>query len=106
MKSLNNPPLPDLNWNSYEPDQATSNVPWCIYNVGNSKPTKLTNYIYALEKALNKKAKINFLPLQPGDLQDTFADINYIREKLDYNPSTSLNEGVLKFVDWYMNYYK
>mgnify|MGYP001432904380 CR=1 FL=1 len=106
VQSLDNPPSPDLNWNSLDPDPATSNAPWRIYNVGNSKPTKLTDYINALEQALNKKAKINFLPLQPGDVQDTFADISFIKQRLDYSPSTSVNEGVLKFVDWYMDFYK
>ena len=73
---------------------ATSKAPWRIYNIGNNEPVSLMDYIGALEKALGKKAKINFLPLQPGDVPDTHADVNNLKLKFNYKPSTSITEGV------------
>ncbi|MAJ23540.1 MAG: capsular biosynthesis protein CpsI [Candidatus Pelagibacter sp.] len=106
IKSLDNPASINSNWNSNQPDPATSKVPWCIYNIGNNKPVQLMDYIDALEKALGKKAKINFLPLQPGDVPDTYANIDNLKEKYNYQPSTSVIDGVSHFVDWYKDYYK
>ena len=74
IKTLDNPAKSNSNWDSFNPDPATSKAPWRIYNIGNNKPVKLMDYIYALEKALGKKAKLNFLPLQPGDVPDTFCE--------------------------------
>ena len=71
-----------------------------------NKPVQLMDYIDALEKALGKKAKINFLPLQPGDVPDTYANIDNLKEKYNYQPSTSVIDGVSHFVDWYKDYYK
>ena len=105
-KTIDNPSTCNSNWNSNQPDPATSKVPWCIYNIGNSKQVKLMDYIDALEKALGKKAKINFLPLQPGDVPDTYANINNLKEKFNYKPSTSVIDGVFQFVKWYKNYYQ
>jgi UDP-glucuronate 4-epimerase len=105
-KTIDNPSICNSNWNSNQPDPATSKVPWCIYNIGNSKQVKLMEYIDALEKALGKKAKINFLPLQPGDVPDTYANINNLKEKFNYKPSTSVIDGVFQFVKWYKNYYQ
>ena len=93
-------------WKGNFPDPASSKAPWRIYNIGNNKPIKLMDYIKALEKNLNKKAKINFLPLQPGDVKDTYANIDNLKKKLNYKPSTSVIEGVSKFVAWYKNYYQ
>jgi len=86
IKILNNPASRNIKWNSKKPDPASSNVPWRIYNIGNNSPVKLMNYIKALEKNLKKKAKINFLPLQPGDVPDTFADVDNLKKKFDYKP--------------------
>ena len=105
-KTIDNPSNCNSNWNSNQPDPATSKVPWCIYNIGNSKQVKLMEYIDALEKALGKKAKINFLPLQPGDVPDTYANINNLKDKFNYKPSTSVIDGVFQFVKWYKNYYQ
>ena len=93
-------------WKGNFPDPASSKAPWRIYNIGNNKPIKLMDYIKALEKNLKKKAKINFLPLQPGDVKDTYANIDNLKKKLNYKPSTSVIEGVSKFVAWYKNYYQ
>ena len=106
VKTLDNPASSNPKWNSNLPDPASSMAPWCIYNIGNNKPVELMDYIKALEEALGKKAKINFLPLQPGDVPDTYADANNLKEKFNYKPSTTVIEGVTKFVEWYKKYYK
>ena len=106
IKTLDNPANSNLDWNSNKPDPATSEAPWRIYNIGNNKPVKLMAYIDALEKTLGKKAKINFLPLQPGDVPDTFANVDNLNKKFNYKPSTSVIDGVSNFVEWYKNYYK
>ena len=106
MKTLDNPATSNLNWDSNNPDPATSKVPWKIYNIGNNQPVQLMDYINALEKILGKKAKINFLPLQPGDVPDTYANVDNLIQKFNYKPSTPIAEGVNNFVEWYRNYYQ
>ena len=106
IKTLDNTATSNMDWNSNNPDPASSKSPWRIYNIGNNKPIKLMDYIDALEKNLGKKANINFLPLQLGDVPDTCADINNIKEKFNYQPSISITEGVAKFILWYKEYYK
>ena len=106
IKTIDNPATSNNNWNSNKPDPATSNAPWRVYNIGNNKPVKLMDYIDALEKALGKKAKINFLPLQPGDVADTYANVDNLSRKFNYKPSTSVNVGVSQFVKWYRDYYQ
>ncbi|WP_415304914.1 NAD-dependent epimerase [Candidatus Pelagibacter sp. Uisw_090] len=106
IKTLDNPSTTNSNWNANQPDPATSSAPWRIYNIGNNNPVKLMNYIDILEKILNKKAKINFLPLQPGDVSDTYADTKILNEKFNYKPSTSVIEGVTNFVSWYKEFYQ
>jgi UDP-glucuronate 4-epimerase len=105
IKTLDNPATSNFKWNSEEPDAASSKAPWRIYNIGNNKPVKLMDYIAALEVALGKKAKINFLPLQPGDVPDTYADSDNLKKKFNYKPSTSVTDGVSSFVKWYKEYY-
>ena len=106
IKTLDNIALRNMEWNSDNPDPATSKVPWRIYNIGNSKPVQLMDYISALEKFLGKKAIINFLPLQPGDVPDTFANVENLNKQFNYKPSTPVIQGVSNFVKWYKNYYK
>ena len=106
IKTLDNPASINANWNSNEPDPASSNAPWSIYNIGNNKPIQLMDYIKALEKTLGMKAKVNFLPLQPGDVPDTYASTKKLKDEFNYKPSTSVVEGVSHFVKWYKNYYK
>ena len=105
IKTLDNPASSNVNWNSNQPDPASSKAPWRIYNIGNNKPVRLMDYIDALEKTLGKKAKINFLPLQPGDVPDTYANVDNLKKQFNYKPSTSVIEGVTKFVKWYKNYF-
>ena len=106
IKTFDNPATANENWNSNQPDPASSTVPWRIYNIGNNKPVKLMDYINALEQSLGKKAKINFLPLQPGDVPDTYADSDNLKEKFSYKPKTSVIDGVNKFVKWYKYYHQ
>ena len=106
IKTLDNPSTANVNWNSNQPDPASSKAPWCIYNIGNNKPVQLMDYIKALEENLGKKAIVNFLPLQPGDVPDTYASTNNLKDKFNYKPSTSVFEGVSHFVKWYKDYYK
>ncbi len=106
IKTLDIPANVNVKWKSDLPDPASSKDPWRIYNIGNNKPVKLMDYINALEEKLGKKAKINFLPLQPGDVPDTYANVDNLKNKFNYKPSTSVIKGVSKFVDWYKNYYQ
>ena len=106
IKTLDNPATASNDWNSNNPDPATSKAPWRLYNIGNSKPVKLMDYINELEKNLEKKAKINFLPLQPGDVPDTFANVDNLNKKFKYKPSTSMANGVANFVKWYKDFYQ
>ena len=105
IKTLDSSFKGNFKWNGKKPDPATSKAPWRIFNIGNNSPVKLMDYIKALEKALGKKAKINFLPLQPGDVQDTYANVDNLKVKFKYKPSTSVSEGVSNFVEWYKNFY-
>ena len=106
IKTLDNTATTNVNWKSDLPDSASSKAPWCIYNIGNNKPIKLMDYIEALEKILEKKAKINFLAAQQGDLLDTHANIDDIKKKFSYEPTTSIIDGITKFVKWYKYYYQ
>ncbi len=106
VKTIDNPATSNPNWDSSRPDNASSKAPWRLYNIGNNKPVQLMDYIDALEKTIGKKAKINFLPLQPGDVPDTFANIDNLREKFNYNPSTSVTKGISNFVRWHKQYYQ
>ena len=105
IKTLDNPATTNFDWDSNHPDPASSKVPWRIYNIGNNNPVKLMDYINALEKTLDKKAKINFLPLQPGDVPDTYASVKNLEKEFNYIPTTSVIEGVTNFVKWYKDYY-
>jgi UDP-glucuronate 4-epimerase len=106
IKTLDNPATSNSEWNSNQPDPATSKAPWRIYNIGNNKPVQLMDYINALEKTLGKKAKINFLSLQPGDVPDTHANVDNLKKKFNYKPSTPIIDGVSNFVKWYKDYYQ
>lgn len=94
------------NWSSSNPDPASSSAPWRVFNIGNSKPVELKNYVAALENALGKKAEIEFLPLQLGDVPDTHADVSDLVDNFGYRPSTSIFTGVNNFVGWFKGYYK
>ena len=97
---------PDPNWDSNNPDPSTSYAPFRIFNIGNNNPVKLIEYIHAIEKALGKEAILDLLPLQPGDVPDTFADSTALEQAVGYKPSISVDDGVQQFVNWYRDFYK
>ena len=102
---LDEPATSNENWNSSMPDPATSNAPWRIYNIGNNSPIELMDYIQAIENALEIKAKKDLLPLQPGDVLDTYADVTDLVKDFKYKPSVKIDKGVAKFIEWYKEYY-
>ncbi len=99
-------PEPDSNWDRHEPDPATSYCPFRIYNIGNNNSEDLMRFIEVLEDCLGLKAEKNFLPMQPGDVQATYADIADLTKDIDFQPSTSIEEGLKRFVEWYNGYYR
>jgi len=105
MRVLDQPAQSNQDWSGANPDSGTSMAPWRVYNIGNNNPVELMDYIAALEKALGKKAKMDMLPLQPGDVPDTYADVADLVEQLDYKPSTPIDKGITNFVAWYLNYF-
>ena len=96
---------PDPNWDSDHPNPSTSNAPFRIYNIGNQAPVPLLSYIDVLEQRLGKKALKNMLPMQMGDLADTWADVETLAREVGYRPTTDLETGVKHFVEWYLAYY-
>ncbi len=94
------------NWNSDAPDPATSKAPYRLYNIGSNNPVELLRYIEVLEDCLGKKAEKNLLPLQLGDVPDTFADVDALIEDVNYKPTTTVETGIENFVRWYREYYK
>jgi UDP-glucuronate 4-epimerase len=106
VKVLGQPPTGDPQWSGKDPDPSRSHAPYRIYNIGNNSPVELMEFIEAIEKALGKKAKKNFLDMQPGDVPATWADVNELVEDFDYKPEMSVEEGVRHFVEWYVSYYK
>ena len=105
IRVLDQPAQPNPNWSGTEPDSGTSMAPWRVYNIGNNSPVELMDYIAALEKALGKKAEMEMLPLQPGDVPDTYADVTDLVEQFHYKPATQVDKGIANFVAWYLNYY-
>jgi UDP-glucuronate 4-epimerase len=106
VRILDRPAQGNLNWNGDRPNPSTSKAPWRIYNIGNNNPVELMDYIGALESSLGKKAKVELLPLQPGDVPDTFADVSDLVEQFGYKPATQVKEGISRFVFWYKDYFK
>ncbi|MDP1542364.1 MAG: NAD-dependent epimerase [Polycyclovorans sp.] len=97
---------PNPAWNSASPDPATSNAPWRLFNIGNNSPVNLIEYIDAIEQVLGKQAIKELLPLQPGDVPDTYADASRLQQAVGYKPATPVTQGVAAFIDWYREYYK
>lgn len=96
--------VPSPEWSGHEPDPGSSRAPYRLYNIGNSKPVPLMRFIEVLEETLGKKAQKNFLPMQPGDVPDTYADITDLERDVGYRPSTPIDVGIAKFVSWYKGY--
>ena len=106
IRVLDKPARPNPDWSGDNPDSATSYAPWRVYNIGNNNPVELKTYISELEQALGKEAEKELLPLQPGDVPDTYADVKDLIRDFDYKPNTSVKEGMQKFVEWFKSYYK
>jgi UDP-glucuronate 4-epimerase len=96
---------PDAGWNSDAPNPSTSRAPYRLYNIGNQRSVELLRYVEVLEQCLGRKAQMNLLPLQPGDVPDTLADVEALTRDVGYRPSTPVEEGVKRFVEWYRAYY-
>ena len=106
IRTLDRPAQPNPDWSGAQPDSATSAAPYRLYNIGAHRPVELMHYIEVLEENLAKKAEKNLLPLQPGDVPDTYADVEDLRADTGYEPTTSVEEGVASFVAWYRDYYQ
>ncbi|RWQ21725.1 NAD-dependent epimerase [Mesorhizobium sp.] len=104
IRASDQPAAPNAGWDSDDPDPATSNTPWRIFNIGNNNPVKLTQYVEALEEELGRKAIVELLPLQPGDVPDTFADTLALQAAVGYKPVTPVRDGVAAFVAWFRTY--
>ena len=106
IRSLDRVPGPDPAHDPLNPSPATSSAPYRVYNIGNNSPVELLRYIEVLEECLGRKAQKNLLPLQPGDVPDTYADVSAIARDTGYAPTTSVDVGVKKFVAWYREFYR
>ncbi len=105
-RTLDSVATPNADWDPANPDSASSSAPYRVYNIGNNSPVDLVRYIEVLEEKLGKKAIRNLLPLQPGDVPDTYADVSDLISDVGYKPETTIEEGIGHFVDWYREYYK
>lgn len=106
VRLMPNAPSGDKAWNASSPDPASSYAPYRIFNIGNHQPVELLKFIEVLEEKLGKKAVKNLLPLQPGDVESTYAEMTDLETAVGFRPATSIEEGIGKFVDWYRSYYK
>jgi len=106
VRALDKTATANPGWSAASPDPGTSFAPYRIYNIGNQKPVELMHYIEVLEQCLGKTAEKNMLPLQPGDVPDTWADVEDLVSDVGYRPATPVEEGVRRFVDWYLEYYR
>jgi UDP-glucuronate 4-epimerase len=106
IRVIDRPALAASDWTGEHPDPATSNAPWRVYNIGNSQPVKLLRYIEVLEQCLGRKAQVELLPMQPGDVQATTADVSNLAKATGFRPDTSVEVGIANFVDWYKIYYQ
>ena len=99
------PPQGNANWSGKEPDPSSSPAPYKIYNIGNSKPVKLMDFIHAIEENLGKKAIIEYMPMQAGDVRKTWANVNALIESSGVKPHIGIKEGIYNFVTWYQEYF-
>ena len=106
VRVLDRIPQPNPDWSGDDPDPATSQAPYALYNIGNNQPVELMRLIEVLEENLGRKAEKNFLPLQPGDVPETFADIDDLVRDVGFKPDTPIEVGVARFVEWYREYHQ
>ena len=105
VKVIDKVATPNPVWTGDEPDPATSAAPYRLYNIGNNNPVELTDFIRVIEESLGRKAEVNLLPMQPGDVPATYADIDDLVRDVGFSPATSIEVGVGRFLDWYRDYY-
>lgn len=105
LKVIHHIPTPDADWNPEQPSPASSSAPYKIYNIGNSHPVKLMDFIEAIEEAIGRKAEKIYLPMQPGDVYQTYADTSRLEKELGFKPDKDLKAGVKETVEWYRNFY-
>jgi UDP-glucuronate 4-epimerase len=105
IRTLDNVAAPNPDWTGENPDSGTSKAPWRVYNIGNQSPVELLKYIEVLEQKLGKTAEKELLPLQPGDVPDTYADVQALVDDVGYKPETPIEKGIENFVEWYQSYY-
>ena len=106
IRTLDHNAQSNPDWNGTNPDPGTSRAPWRVYNIGNQQPVELMTYIETLEHFLGKSAEKNLLPMQPGDVPDTYADVEALVADVGYKPSTTIEQGIEQFVKWYRDYYQ
>lgn len=106
VRVMQSPATPDPQWDSSDPDPSTSSAPYRVYNIGCSNPVPLMKFIAALEENLGRKASINYLPMQPGDIPMNHADVSDLEKQFDYKPQRTVEYGIKQFVDWYLDYYE
>ncbi len=105
IRVSDNVPVPNQDWNGNKPDSATSYAPYKLYNIGNNNPVELMRFIEVLEDCLDKKANKNFMPIQPGDVPATYADVDDLVNDVGFKPTTTIEDGISNFVEWYKAYY-
>ncbi|MEO7014030.1 MAG: NAD-dependent epimerase [Dokdonella sp.] len=105
MRTLDRVPAGDAGYDPLRPTPASSSAPYRVYNIGNHQPVELSHYIEVIEKCVGRKAEKILLPLQPGDVPDTFADVTELTRDTGYTPATSVEDGIARFVDWYRSYF-
>lgn len=105
LRTLDRVPTGDPSWSGEDPDPGTSRAPYRVYNIGNNQPVELTEFVEAIEEALGKKAEKRYLPMQPGDVPATWADVDDLMRDVGFRPRTSIREGIRRFVAWYREYY-
>jgi UDP-glucuronate 4-epimerase len=106
VRTVDKVAAPDPDWSGANPEPSSSSAPYRIYNIGNNKPVELMHFIACLEKALGREAKKNFLPLQPGDVPKTYADVDALVADVGFKPATPIEDGIAQFVEWYRSYYR
>ena len=106
IRVIDKPAQKNLNWDGYKPDPSSSSASYRIYNIGNNKPVQLLDFIKAIETSLGKTARKVMMPLQAGDVPETWADVNELIHHMDYKPETDIESGVKNFIDWYLDYYR
>jgi len=99
-------PVANPKWSAETPDPGSSSAPWRVYNIGNNNPVELLDVVRLLEDAIGRKAKREMVPMQPGDVPATFADVDDLASEVDFKPATPIGEGIARFIDWYRGYHR